>query len=88
MTDLCKSLVYADTPLVKLNNPEVRNFRVMCNQTDPLDELTLRKIYLPKCYEEIFEYCAGETIFGVHRLNNSCKCKDGCYCYFEKWSIS
>jgi hypothetical protein len=44
--------VSADIPLFKINNPEVRNFLLKYTQTDPTDESTLRKKYLPKCYEE------------------------------------
>jgi len=33
MKDLCKSFAFAHTPLVTLNNPKVRNFHVMCNQS-------------------------------------------------------
>jgi hypothetical protein len=36
----------------KINNSEVRNFFLKYNQTDPPDKSTLRKNYLPKCYEE------------------------------------
>jgi hypothetical protein len=51
-TDLCKAFVSADITLFKINNLEVRNFLLKYTQTDPPDESTLRKNYLPKCYEE------------------------------------
>jgi hypothetical protein len=44
--------ISAETPLFKINNPEVRNFLLKYSQTDPPDESTSRKNYLPKCYEE------------------------------------
>jgi hypothetical protein len=51
-TDLCKAFVSADIPLFKINNPEVRNFLLKYTKTDPQNDSTLRKNYLPKCYEE------------------------------------
>jgi hypothetical protein len=44
--------VSADIPLFKINNPEDRNFLLKYTQTDPQEESTLRKNYLPKCYKE------------------------------------
>jgi hypothetical protein len=51
-TDLCKAFVSPDMPLFKINNPEVRNFLLKYTQTDSQDKSSLRKNYLPKCYEE------------------------------------
>jgi hypothetical protein len=44
--------VSADIPLFKINNSKVRNFLPKYTQTDPPDESTLRKNYMPKCHEE------------------------------------
>jgi hypothetical protein len=52
VTDLCKVFVSTDIPLFKKNSPEVRNFLLKYTQTDPPDETTFRKHYLPKCYKE------------------------------------
>jgi hypothetical protein len=54
VTDLCEALVSADITIFKINNHEVRNFLLKYNQRDPPDESTLRKNYLPQCYEETF----------------------------------
>jgi hypothetical protein len=66
-TDLCKASVPADIPLFKINNPEVRNFLLKYTQTDPPDESTLRKNYLPECYEETLNkirvFCGKENIW-------------------------
>jgi hypothetical protein len=66
-TDLCKAFVSADLPLFKVNNHEVRNFLLKYTQTDPPDESTLRKHYLPECYEETLNkirvLCGKENIW-------------------------
>jgi hypothetical protein len=59
--------VSADIPLFKINNPEVRNFLLKYTQTDPPDKSTLRKNYLPKCYEKTLKkirvLCGKENIW-------------------------
>jgi hypothetical protein len=59
--------VSADIPLFKINNREVRNFLLKYTQTDPPDESSLRKHYLPECYEETLNkirvLCGKENIW-------------------------
>jgi hypothetical protein len=33
-----------------------------------------RKTYLPKCYKEIFEYCAGKIIFWCPQMKRQFAC--------------
>jgi hypothetical protein len=53
--------------LFKINNLEVRNFLLKYAQTDPPDESTCSKNYLPQCYEETLNkirvLCGKENIW-------------------------
>lgn len=66
-SDICKTFISADIPLFKLNNKEVKNFLAKYTNFDPPDESTIRKHYLPKCYEEtlrnIRAVCENEKIW-------------------------
>jgi hypothetical protein len=57
----------SDIPLFKKNNAQVKNFLLKYTQTDPPDESTLKKNYLPKCYEETLNkirvLCGKENIW-------------------------
>ncbi|PSN35047.1 hypothetical protein C0J52_15400 [Blattella germanica] len=50
--DLCRAFVAADIPLKKVNNIQLRNFLTKYIDIAPPEESTLRKNYLPKCYDE------------------------------------
>jgi hypothetical protein len=64
--------VSADIPHFKINNPTVRNFLLNYTQTDPPDESTLRKTYLPTCYKETLN-----KIRVLCRKENIWACIDG-----------
>jgi hypothetical protein len=76
-TNMCIAFVSADITLFKINNPEVRNFLLKYTQTNPPDDLTLRKNYLPKCYKETFEENSSivreRKYLGIYKRNNLCK---------------
>lgn len=50
--ELCDVFVSANIPLFKLNNPKLRGFLEKHTNQEIPDESTLRKNYLPQCYEE------------------------------------
>jgi hypothetical protein len=62
-----QAFVFADILLFEINSPEVKNFLLKYTQTDRKDETTLRKNYLPKCYEETWNkirvLCGKENIW-------------------------
>ena len=66
-TDMCNAFISADIPLSKISNPIFRGFLQKYTHMDPPDESTLRKYYLPKCYEEtinkIRKLCENENIW-------------------------
>jgi hypothetical protein len=74
--DLCKAFVSTDIPLFKINNPEVRNYLMKYTETDPRNESTLKRKYLPKCYEETLDkslvLCGKENIWvSVDKTTNA-----------------
>lgn len=65
--ELCEVLVSANIPLCKLNNFKLRDFLGRYTGHSIPDESTLRKNYIPQCYEEtirkIRERVCGKKIF-------------------------
>lgn len=65
--ELCEVLVSANIHLCKLNNFKLRDFLGRYTGHNILDESTLRKNYIPQCYEEtirkIRERVCGKKIF-------------------------
>lgn len=70
--DLCQALVASNIPFVKLENSGFKGFlEKYCKKNVP-NESTLRKNYLPKCYEK------------VSRFKSLVREK---FCYKIKWHI-
>ena len=65
--ELCDMLVYVNIPLKKINNPKLKNFLECHIGRSILDESTLRKNYIPVCYNEtmarIRDNVRGKKIF-------------------------
>lgn len=54
--DLCQALVASNIPFVKLENSGFKGFlEKYCKKNVP-NESTLRKNYLPKCYEKVSRF--------------------------------
>ena len=65
--DLCRAFVSADIPISKVNEPQLKKFLTKYSNIDTPDESTLRRNYLPKCYEETLAHirsiCQNEKIW-------------------------
>jgi hypothetical protein len=59
--DMCKWMVYGNIPWFKLQMPEFQSFLKKCCKQHISDQSTLRKHYLPICYEETLENIRGNT---------------------------
>ncbi|PSN35166.1 hypothetical protein C0J52_23486 [Blattella germanica] len=53
--DLCKAFLSPDIPLYKLKSPELRTFLTKYTNFETPAESTLRKLYVPACYEQMLE---------------------------------
>lgn len=51
--DLCKAFLSSDIPLYKLKSPELRTFLTKYTNFETPAESTLRKLYVPACYEQM-----------------------------------
>jgi hypothetical protein len=54
-SDLCEAMICANIPLTKLQNPIFKNFLEKYSKKSVLDEITLRKNYVPHIYDTIKE---------------------------------
>lgn len=59
--DLCAAFIAADIPFWKLDNPQLRAFLEKYTHEHVPDESTLRKNYLPQCYEETLNMIRSEV---------------------------
>lgn len=63
----CVGLLFLLIPLFKINDLLLKDILVKYTNIDPPDESTLRKNYLPKCYEDTVQYirtvCQDEKIW-------------------------
>lgn len=58
--DLCKAFLSSDIPLYKLKSPELRTFLTKYTNFETPAESTLRKLYVPACYEQMLEKIRAE----------------------------
>lgn len=59
--DLCKTLIDAGIPFWKLENPSFKNFLKKYTGESVPSESTLRKNYLPVCYENTIQHIRNEV---------------------------